>query len=189
MDVPTANQSQCPSHTWVGQEDWSPHSCTHLQSLQHLALSSSCSDRSQAFIPGALRVNDAQPITRDPRLSSILPPPSHPLLDKGTQQYAINQTPLNPSSQHQAMSPPFLLLHPHQMPQDAAWSLHEEDARLPSRGPGPAAYQNPACSPEPVFGLGNVKTAGGFVRRPTSPTSPLHQPPDGGSSHYTGLFS
>lgn len=184
MDVPTANQSQTPCHTWVGQEGWSPPSCTQLPSLQRLTLSKTsdqrpCCDHCQASI------------THEPHVSIVsaatnIPPPSLPILDKGT-PYMTNQIPLYPAySQHQAMSPPFLLSHTHQMPQN--WSLQEEHMHIGSRVPGPDAYQSPACSPEPAFGLGNVKTSDGFVKSPASPSSPLHQPPDGVSSHYIGLF-
>lgn len=191
MDFPTANQSQTPCHSWVGQEGWSPPSCTQLPSLQHLTLSPT-----QASIQGTLQGNNAQQITHDPRVSAIvsasknIPPPSLSLLDKGTQPYMTNQILLNSTySQHQAMLPPFLLSHTHQMPQNAAWSPHEEHMHIGSRVPGLDAYQILACSPEPAFGLGNVKTSDGLVKSPASPTSPLHQPPDGVSSHYIGLFN
>lgn len=188
MDVPTANQSQPACHTWVGQEDWSPRSHTQLQSLQHLTLSSTCS---QGFVPGTLQVNRAQPTRGAPGPSSITPPPSLPPLDPGTRPHTANQTPFNPSSLHRAVSPPFLLFHPHQMPQDAAWSPHQEHTHAGSGGPGPDANRSPACSPEPAFGLGNVTPADGFGKSPaspTSPTAPLHQPPDGVSSRYIGPF-
>lgn len=200
MDVPTANQNQTPCHTWVGQEGWSLPSCTQLPSLQHLTVSSTsdqrlCYDHSQASIQGTQQVNNAQRITHNPRVSSVvsaaknIPPPSLPLLDKGTQPCITNQISLNSAySHHQAMSPPFLLSHTHQMSQNAAWSPHEEHMHIGSRAPGPDAYQNPACSAGPAFGLGSMNTSDGFVTSPASPTSPLHQPPDGVSSHYIGLF-
>lgn len=199
MDVPTANQSQTSCHTWVGQEGWS--SCTQLPSFQHLTLNPTCDQRpcyehSQASIQGTLQVNHARQIAHDPRVSSIvsaaknIPPPSLPLSDKGAQPYMTNQIPLNSTySQHQAMSPPFTLSHTHQVPQNAAWSPHEEHMHIGSGVPGPDAYHNHGCSPEPAFGLGNVKTSDGFVKSPASPSpTPLHQPPDGVSSHYIGLF-
>lgn len=172
MDIPTANQSQTPCHTWVGQEGWSPPSCTQLPSFQHLTLGSTSDQRPryghhQASVPGTLQVNNAQ---------QKHTPPSH--FSHG---------------QHRAMSPPFLVshTHTHQMLQNAAYSPNEEHTHIVSRVPGPDAFQNPACSPEPALGLGNVKTSDGFGQSPASPTSPtcpLQQPPDGVSSHYIGLF-
>lgn len=192
MDVPTANQIQTSCHKWVGQEGWSSPSYTQLPSLKYLTLGSvsePCYDHSQTSIQGTLQVNNAQQITHGPRVSSILtaakniPPPILPLLDKGTQPYSQ----LNAAyDQHQAISPPFHLSYTHQKPQNAAWSLHteEEHMHIGSRVSGPDAYLNPACTPEPAFGLGNVKTSDGSAL----PTSPLHQPPDKFSSHYIGLF-
>lgn len=92
MDVPTANQSQTPCHTWVGQEGWSPPSCTQLPSFQHLTLSSTsdqrpCYGHSQASVQGTLQVNNAQQTHTRP-LHFI-------------------------HSQHWAMSPPFLVSHTH----------------------------------------------------------------------------
>lgn len=159
MDGPTANQNQTPCH-------------------------------SQASIQGTLQGNNAEQITHDPCVSAAknIPPPSLSLMDKGKQPYMTNQILLNSTySQHQAMPPPFLLSHTHQMPQKAAWSPHEEHMHIGSRVPGLDAYQNLARSPEPAFGLGNVKISDGLVKSPASPTSPLHQPPDV-SSHYIGLL-
>lgn len=200
MDVPTANQSATPCHMWIGQEGWPPPSRIQLPSFQRLTLSSTsdqrpCYDRSQASVQGTLQVNNEQQNTHDLRGSSIVsaakntPPPSLPLLDKGTQPYMTNPISLNSAySQHQATLPPFLPSHTHQMLQNAAWSPNEGHMHIVSRLPGPDANQDPACSPEPTLGLGLVKTSDGFVLSPASPTSPLHQPPDGVSSHYIGLF-
>ncbi|CAG08180.1 unnamed protein product [Tetraodon nigroviridis] len=104
----------------------------------------------------------------------------------------VPETKCNIYSPHRAVSPPFLLFHPHQIPQDAAWSPHQEHTHAGSGGPGPDANRSPACSPEPAFGLGNVTPADGFGKSPaspTSPTAPLHQPPDGVSSRYIGNAS
>ncbi|GLD54386.1 protein transport protein Sec24C-like protein, partial [Lates japonicus] len=53
MDVPTANQSQTPSHQWAGQNGWSTASpagplCYPLPSVQHLSLGSP-SDQSPCY--------------------------------------------------------------------------------------------------------------------------------------------
>lgn len=77
MDVPTANQSQTPCHTWVGQEGWSPPSCTQLPSFQHLTLSSTsdqrpCYGHHQASVQGTLQVHNAQQNTHDPHILSIV---------------------------------------------------------------------------------------------------------------------
>lgn len=168
MDVPTANQSQTPCHTWVGQEGWDPPSCTQLPSFQHLTLSSAsdqrpCYGHHQASVQGTLQVNNPQQNTRDPHMLSI-------------------------ANTEQCRPHFFCHTHTHQMLQNAAYSPNEEHMHIVSRVPGPDAYQNPACSPEPALGLGNVKSSDGFLQCPASPTSPLHQPPDGVSSHYIGLF-
>lgn len=180
-------------------EGWSPTPCAQLPSLQHLTQSSpsdqrSCYEHSQA---STLEGNDGQRLTHYPRLASIdsaakgknIPPTNLPLVGKGTQPYMTNQIPLNSTySQNEAISPPVSHSHTHQMSQNGAGSPYEEHLPISSWVPGPNAYQSPPCSPEPAFGPRNVKTSDGCVKSLASPTSPLHQPPEGVTSHYIGLF-
>lgn len=184
-----------------GPAGWSQPPCTQFPSLQHLTLSSpsdqkTCCNHSQTSIRGTPEGNDAQQIAHYPHVTSIeslakeknIPPPSLPLIGKGTRPYMTNQIPLNSAySQNKAMSPPFLPSHAHKMSQNGAWSPYKEHMPISSWAPGPNTYQNPLCSPEPPFGLRSVKTSDGFVKSPASPTSPLHQPPEGITSHYIGL--
>ncbi|TNM89361.1 hypothetical protein fugu_003595 [Takifugu bimaculatus] len=72
------------------------------------------------------------------------------------------------------------------MSQNGAGSPYQEQLPISSWVPGPNAYQSPPCSSEPAFGLRNVKTSDGYVQSLASPTSPLHQPPEGITSHYIG---
>lgn len=170
---------------------WSPPPCTQLPSRQHLTQSSPPEQRScQASI---LEGNDAH----CPRPASIdsapqgknIPPTFLPLLGKGTQPYMTNQIPLTSIySQNKAISPPVSHSHTHQMSQNGAGSPYEEQLPISSWVPGPNAYQSPPRSSEPAFGLRNVKTPDGCVNSLASPTSPLHQPPEGITSHYIGLF-
>lgn len=193
------NQSEPHFLSHVG---WSPPPGPPLPSLQHLTHSSpsdqgSCYEHSQASIQGTLGGNEARHITRCPRPSSIdaaakgknIPPTSLPPVAKGTQPYMTGQIPLtSPFSQNKATSPPFSHSHTHQMSQNGAGPPCEEHMPIGSWVPGPAAYQSPPCSPEPAFGPRNVESSDGYAKSPASPTSPLHQPPDGIASHYIGLF-
>lgn len=185
----------------VGPASWSQPPCTQFPSLQHLTLSSpsdqkTCCNHSQACIRGTPEGKDAQQIAHYPRVTSIdsvekwkdAPPPSLPFIGKGTQPYTTTQIPLNSAyNQNNAMPLPFLPSHAHKMSQNGAWSSYKEHIPISSWVPGPKTYQNPLCSPEPAFGLRNVKTADGYVKSPASPTSPLHQPPEGITSHCIGL--
>ncbi|XP_056887807.1 protein transport protein Sec24C [Takifugu flavidus] len=192
------NQSEPHFLSHVGwPEGWSPPPCTQLPSLQHGTQSSppeqrSCYEHSQA---STLEGNDAQRITHYSRLASIdsaakgknIPPTSLPLLGKGTQPYMTNQIPLTSTySQNNAISPPVSHSHTRQMSQNGAGSPYQEQLPISSWVPGPNAYQSPPCSSEPAFGLRNVKTSDGYVQSLASPTSPLHQPPEGITSHYIG---
>lgn len=190
------NQSEAHFRSHVGwPAGWSPPPCTQLPSLQHLTQSSPSDQRcSQA---STLAGKDAQRITHYPPLASIdsaakgknIPPTSLPFVGKGTQPYMTNQIPLTSTySQNKAISPPGSHSHTHQMSQNGAGSWYEGQLPISSWVPGPNACQSPPRSSEPAFGLRNVKTSDGYVNSPASPTSPLHQPPEGITSHYIGLF-
>lgn len=194
------NQSEPRFLSHVGRpEGWSPPPCTQLPSLQHLTQSSpseqrSCYEHSQA---SSREGTDARRVTHSPRLASTdsaakgknTPPTSLPLVGKGTQPYMTNQRPLTSTySQNRAIPPPVSHSHPHQVPQNGAGAPYGEQWPISSWVPGPNTYQSPPCSPEPAFGLRNVKTSDGCVNSLASPTSALHQPPEGITSHYIGLF-
>lgn len=188
------NQSEPHFLSHVGwPEGWSPPPSAQPPSLQHGTQGwpsdqRSCSEHSQA---------PTQRVTHHPPLASIdsaakgknIPPTSLPLVGKGTQPYMTNRIPLTSTySQNKAIPPPVLHSHAQQRSQNGAGSPYEEQSPVSSWVPAPNAYQSPAGSPEPAFGLRNVKSSDGCVKSLASPTSPLHQPPEGTASHYIGPF-